>query len=414
MRVKQRRVVITGAGAVSALGLNPDDLYQALLSGKSAVRLMPEWTGELDGTHTVAAAPIELAPAIVKNIPRHYRRSMGTAAVFAALAAQQAVSASGLTEEILRSGRTGCIASSTVGSASGMYESTKAVLEKRFDDLSSCQFFRVVSHSSAFNVANLFGINGVQLSPCSACASALQSVGAAYEQILLGRQDVILAGGSDEVTPMVAGSFRHLYALSENHEMPAQEQSRPFDSRRAGLVCGEGAGMLVIEEYEHAVRRGAPVLAEIYGYATNCTGTQISQSDAASIETCMNLALEDAGVSASGINYISAHATGTVAGDREEAAAIRNVFGSGVPVSSLKGHLGHTLGASGALEMAAVLEMMKHGKVIPTRNLDEPSEDCQGLDLPRTVQDRDPELVLKNCIAFGGVNSSLVFGKTLK
>jgi 3-oxoacyl-[acyl-carrier-protein] synthase II len=408
--MKKRRIVITGAGVVSSLGFSKESLYQSLLDGRSAVRFMPEWQGQIPvGPDSVTAAPVDLPEEMSKSIKRHYRRSMGNAALFATLAAQSAVAESGLTSTELSGGRAGCIISSTLGSSSEVYESTKAVIEKRFNELSSCQFFRIVSHSSAFNVANFFGINGVQLSPCSACASALQSIGLAYEQIRAGRQEVFLAGGSDEVTPIVVSSFRHLYALAESRELAPHEQSRPFDAQRCGLVCGEGAGVLVLEEYEHAMRRKAPILAEICGYATNCTGSQISQSDSASIESCMRLALEDAQISPEEVDYVSAHATSTIAGDREEAAAIRAIFADRVPVSSIKGYLGHTLGASGAIESAAVLEMIRHGVILPNGNLEQVADDCSGLSLPVAPLLRKVRTVLKNCIAFGGVNASLVF-----
>ncbi len=407
--MKKRRIVITGAGVISALGFSREELYQSLLAGKSAVRFMPEWEGQIPlGGDNVTAAPVDLPLEKSKSIKRHYRRSMGNAALFSTLAAQTAVAESGLTAEGLSDGRTGCSISSTIGSSSEVYESTKAVIEKRFNELSACQFFRIVSHSSAFNVANFFGINGVQLSPCSACASSLQSIGLAYEQILSGRQEVFLAGGSDEVTPIVVSSFRHLYALAESNELAPHEQSRPFDAKRCGLVCGEGAGILVVEEYEHALRRKAPILAEIVGYATNCTGSQISQSDSASIECCMRLALADAQLQPDEVDYISAHATSTLAGDREEATAIRAIFADRVPVSSSKGYLGHTLGASGAIEITAVLEMMKHGIILPTANLEQVAEDCAGLNLPLKPLKKKITTVLKNCIAFGGVNASLV------
>ncbi|NLZ63517.1 MAG: beta-ketoacyl-[acyl-carrier-protein] synthase family protein [Lentisphaerae bacterium] len=407
--MNKRRVVITGTGIISALGFSANALYQSLLDGRSAVRAMPEWQGQIPvGPDYVTAAPVELPPEMSKSIKRHYRRSMGNAALFATLAAQTAVAQSGLSAAELSGGRTGCVISSTLGSSSEVYESTKAVIEKRFNELSSCQFFRIVSHSSAFNVANFLGINGVQLSPCSACASSLQSIGLAYEQILAGRQEVFLSGGSDEVTPIVVSSFRHLYALADSRELTPQEQSRPFDARRCGLVCGEGAGIMVLEEYEYARRRNAPILAEIAGYATNCTGSQISQSDSSSIESCMRLALDDAQMSPEEVDYISAHATSTVAGDREEAAAIRAIFADRVPVSSCKGHLGHTLGASGALESAAVLEMIRHGVILPTGNLEQIADDCAGLNLPLAPVQRQIKTVLKNCIAFGGVNASLV------
>ena len=405
------RIVITGAGVTSALGFSRQALFQALLDGRSAIKARPDWSEKMQGNPYAVAASVELPEEDVKAIKRHYRRSMGPAALFAALAAQHAVAETGVTQEELSGGRVGCIASSTLGSATETYSAAMAIVNKTFYDQSSCQFFKIVSHSSAFNVSNMLGINGVQLAPCSACASSLQSVGLAYEQLLLGRQDMVLAGGSDEVTPVVLESFRLLHALGEEPGTPPEQLSRPFDANRCGLVCGEGAAMLAIETHEHALARGARPLAEILGYATVCTGAQISQSDSTSIVRCMKLALDDAGISPQDVDYVSAHATSTVAGDREEALAIRTLFGDSVPVSSLKGQLGHTLGASGALETAVLLETLAHGVLLPNANLTTVADDCQGLNLIREPMECNPEIILKNCIAFGGVNATLVIRK---
>ena len=404
----KRRIVITGAGVTSALGYSRQELFQSLLDGKSAVKERPDWIEKMQTTKVAIASAVELPQEVAKSISRHHRRSMGPAALYATLAAQSALQEAAASPELLSSGRTGCIASSTLGSSSETYEAAAALVNKVFYDLSSCHFFRIVSHSSAFNIANYFGINGIQLAPCSACASSLQSIGLAYEQILLGRQDAFIAGGSDETAPVVIESFRLLHALAEEAGIPIQQLSRPFDANRCGLVCGDGAGMLFIETLEHAESHHAQPLAEIVGYATNCTGAQISQSDHASIERCMRLALDDAGLTPQDIDYVSAHATSTIAGDREEAIAIANVFGGDVPVSSLKGQLGHTLGASGALETAVIIEMMKNGIILPNFNLQTPSEECATLNLPTTPIKKPVKTVLKNCIAFGGVNAALI------
>lgn len=404
----KRRIVITGAGVTSALGYTRQELFQSLLDGKSAVKERPDWIEKMQTTQMAVASAVELPQEVAKSISRHHRRSMGPAALYATLAAQNALKEANASSELLSSGRTGCIASSTLGSSSETYETVAALVNKVFYNLSACHFFRIVSHSSAFNIANYFGINGVQLSPCAACASSLQSIGLAYEQILLGKQDAFIAGGSDETAPVVIESFRLLHALAEEPGVPIQQLSRPFDANRCGLVCGDGAGMLFIETLEHAEARGAQPLAEIVGYATNCTGAQISQSDHVSIERCMHLALEDAGLTPQDIDYVSSHATSTVAGDREEAVAIANVFGGDVPVSSLKGQLGHTLGASGALETAVIIEMMKNGVVLPNFNLETPSEECTALNLPTKPLKKPVRTVLKNCIAFGGVNAALI------
>lgn len=403
--MEKRRAAVTGIGAVSPLGNSVAALYNALKNGRSGIRAMTEWH-DIFGRN-IAGAPVSVDPAEAKKISRKVRRTMGNAALFAGIAAGEAVEQSGLTPEFLSSGRVGCIIGSTVGSASSMTEACIAEYEGRRDDLSACHFFRLMSHSSSFNVADMLGINGPQLATNSACASGLQALGAALELIQLGKVDAVLAGGSDESTPLVASSFQLLYALAEEESPEPEKLSRPFDSERTGLVCGEGAGVLVVEELEHAKRRGAPILFEIVGYATNCSGWHVSHSDEKQIANCMISALADAGINADEVDYVSAHATGTRVGDQAEAAAIRAVLGDRVPVSSLKGHLGHTLGASGAVELAAVAGMMREGVVLPTRNL-ETVDDCSGIMLPRTMLERRVRICLKNSIAFGGVNATLI------
>ena len=402
---EKRRAVVTGIGVASPLGNSSEAMYAALKEGRSGIRPMPMWQEKFG--KTIAAALVTLDETQVKKISRKVRRTMGNAALFSAIAAQEAVENSGFPQEEFTSGRGACVIGSTVGSASSMVEACVAESEGRRDDLSACHFFKLMSHSSSFNVADLFGINGVQLSPCSACASGLQSVGAALELIQLGKADAVVCGGSDETTSLVASSFQLLYALAERETDTPETLSRPFDASREGLVCAEGAGVLMVEEYEHAVRRNAPILFELAGYATNCSGWHVSHSDELQIANCMKAALADAGVAPEEIDYVSAHATGTIVGDKAEAAAIASVLGNKVPVSSLKGHLGHTLGASGALELAAVYGMMRDGIIIPTRNL-ESVTDCSGIWLPDKIIDHKINTFIKNSIAFGGVNASLV------
>ena len=403
--MEKRRAVVTGIGVVSPLGNSSSALYEALKANRSGIRAMTEWKDQFG--KVIAGAPASVDPAEAKRINRKVRRTMGPAALFSGVAALEAVGQSGIDPQLFTSGRVGCVIGSTVGSASSMTEACIAEYEQRRDDLSACHFFRLMSHSSSFNVADMLGINGPQLSTNSACASGLQALGEALELIQLGKVDAVVAGGSDESTPLVASSFQLLYALAEEEVPEPDKLSRPFDADRTGLVCAEGAGILVVEELEHAKKRGAEILFEIAGYATNCSGWHVSHSDEAQIANCMRSALADAGVDPEEVDYVSAHATGTKVGDRAEAAAIRAVLGNNVPVSSLKGHLGHTLGASGALELAAVYGMMRENLILPTRNL-ERVEDCGGILLPRTPLEKELRVCVKNSIAFGGVNASLV------
>ena len=405
---EKRRAAVTGIGVISPLGNTSAGLYEALKADRSGIRAMTEWHDHFG--RNIAGAPVNVDPAAIKKINRKVRRTMGNAALFAGLAANEAVMQSGLDAEIFGTGRVSCVIGSTVGSASSMTEACIAEYENRRDDLSACHFFRLMSHSSSFNVADMLGINGPQLSTNSACASGLQALGMALEMIQMGKADVVIAGGSDESTPLVASSFQLLYALAEEETPEPEKLSRPFDADRTGLVCSEGAGILVVEEYEHAKRRGAEILFEIAGYATNCSGWHVSHSDERQIANCMKTALADAGINADEVDYVSAHATGTKVGDKAEATAIRTVLGDTVPVSSLKGHLGHTLGASGSLELAAVYGMMRDGLVLPTRNLSR-IEDCAGILLPQNAMERTINVFIKNSIAFGGVNASLVCRK---
>jgi len=213
--------------------------------------------------------------------------------------------------------------------------------------LGASEFFQCVSHTVALNVAQYFGMKGVVSATSAACASGLQAVGAAFDQIRLGRQDVVLCGGGEELHETVVGSFDILYAASSKYNDSPSRTPRPFDAARDGLVCGEGAGVIVMESYDHAVKRNANILVEVRGYHTCSNGTHVSQSDDASMVTCMNLALSSGGLSPNDIGYVGAHATGTTQGDAAEARAIAAVFGPEVPVSSLKGNMGHTLGSSG-------------------------------------------------------------------
>ena len=271
------------------------------------------------------------------------------------------------------------------------------------------QFFKCASHTVAMNVAQMLGIRGEVLSPSSACASSMQAIGLGFQLIRAGILDMAFCGGAEEVTSMVIGSFESVFATAPaaRNDNP-ETASRPFDAQRDGLVCGEGAGVIVLESLDSAQVRNAAILGEVAGYNTSAGGSHISQSDAGAIRDGINAALRDAGVAPQDIDYVSAHATGTIQGDASESEALRQVFGGRVPVSSLKGCLGHTMGASGAIELAACLMMMRDGVIYPTRNLEQPAEDCLGLN---HIQQQTPAKIncfIKNCFAFGGINAILV------
>jgi 3-oxoacyl-[acyl-carrier-protein] synthase II len=297
---------------------------------------------------------------------------------------------------------------STTGSPQAITQTYETLLAKNeYEMLGASEFFRCISHTVALNVAQYFGVRGVVSATSAACASGLQAVGAAYDQIRLGRQDVVLCGGAEELHETVVGSFDILYAASSQFNDSPSDTPRPFDARRDGLVVGEGAGVIVVESLEHAASRGAKILAEIVGYHTCNNGIHVSQSDDVSMVNCMATALDCASLAPSQIGYVSAHATGTPQGDSAEARAIGKVFGPDIPVSSLKGNMGHTLGGSGPIELAATIEMMHSSTVYPTHNLVDIDPACAGIGHVQSKISRSFDAFLKNSFAFGGINSAI-------
>ncbi|NOY75572.1 MAG: beta-ketoacyl-[acyl-carrier-protein] synthase family protein [Kiritimatiellaeota bacterium] len=404
--MKERRVVVTGMGCVSPLGYGARRLFDGILDNESAVEKMPEWS-EYDGLHSLLAAPCEIRGE--KDIPRKFRRSMSPMSVMATQAAEEALANAGVSKGEIRDDRCGCVTGSTMGSAKVINQAYELVLpEKDFTTLTSMMFFKCMAHSVSANLASYFSFQGAVMSTSAACASSLQAIGTGYDMIRCARQDIMLCGGAEEIHPTVTGIFDLLYATSVNFNDEPEATPRPFDSRRDGLVCGEGAAILVLEDYARASARNADILCEITGYNTGGSGDHVSQSNSEAMIRCMNGAMRDAGVGPDDIDYLNAHATGTIQGDAAEAAAIGAVFADKVPVSSLKGYIGHTMGASGAMELAASLLMMREGMCLPGRNLEIPGEDCSAIRHLKGIEERDVSRIMKNSFAFGGVNASIV------
>jgi 3-oxoacyl-[acyl-carrier-protein] synthase II len=404
-----KRVVITGLGAVSPFGNGIPALMNGIKEGRSAVRRMEGWEHYI-GLRSLVGAPVEMRDE--KRIPRQKRRSMGRMSIFAAQAADEALADAGISLTGEDPWRIGCVIGSTMGSAKSINDAFETMLpNKDLSNLNSTMFFQCMSHTAAVNVAQYLGLNGTIMAPAAACASALHAIGTGYDLIRLGRQDVLLCGGAEELHPTVTGSFDILFATSTKYNDRPQMTPRPFDRDRDGLVCGEGSGLVVLEDYERAIKRNAKIYAEIRGFSTTANGHHVSQSNKESMVVCMQQALHDAGTQSGEIDYINAHATATIQGDQEEAEAIRHVFGSTVPVSSLKGYIGHTLGASGAIELAASLSMMEQGVIYPTLNLDTVSPECKGIRHVMEPIKKQVRTLLKNGFAFGGINAALVCRK---
>lgn len=404
-----KRVVITGVGLISPLGNDVDSMMNGLSTGKSAVEKMDSWS-KYKGLHSLVGAPAVLENE--KSIPRQKRRSMGRLSMFAAQAAKSAAEDAGLPDELISSDRTGCVVGSTMGSAASITETFELILaENDIAQLPSTKFFQCVSHTAAMNVSQYLGISGTVLAPSAACASGLQALGVGYDLIRCGRQDRVLCGGAEELHPTVTGSFDVLFATSSHHNDEPATTPAPFDKNRDGLVCGEGAGILVLEDMDLAIARGAKIYAEVLGFSTCGSGAHISQSNSDAMIRCLKQALVESGVEASDIDYVSAHATATVHGDVEEAKALAEIFGDSVPVSSLKGHMGHTLGASGAIELIASLAMMERNTIMPTLNLETIDPACEGIQHVMEPLETDVNTIIKNSFAFGGINAALVCRK---
>ncbi len=404
-----RRVAITGVGAVTPLGNSVEAFISGIERGQCATEFIPEWQ-KYKGLRCLVGAPVRMQDELL--IPRQNRRSMGRLSIFAVQAAQQALRDAKILPEELSSSRLGCVIGSTMGSAESIAEAFETILpDNDLAKLTSTKFFQCVSHTAAMNVAQYLGIIGVVMATNAACASALQAIGAGYNLIRLGEQDIMVCGGAEGLHPTVVGSFDVLFAASSGFNQSPKKTPRPFDAKRDGLVCGEGSGIVILEDYEKAKKRKAKIYAEIIGYSTHGNGSHVSESNREAIVLCVEEALQRAAVSPQDIGYINAHATATIQGDKEEAAAIRQIFGDTVPVSSLKGNIGHTLGASGAIELIASLMMMERSVIYPTLNLEEPDKDCQGIKHIMKPLNKEINILLKNCFAFGGINAALVCKK---
>jgi 3-oxoacyl-[acyl-carrier-protein] synthase II len=344
------------------------------------------------------------------DYPRKKTRSMGRVSLLMVRSAELALADAGLLgSPELASGRVGVSCGSSTGSPPAMdVYGRQLFVGRTTSGIGGNEFLQFMSHTAAANVASFFGVRGRLVPTCSACTSGSQGIGYGYEAIKFGLQDWMLTGGAEEFDLMQGAVFDVLFAASTRNAEP-ERTPRPFDVARDGIVVGEGAGCLVLEELEHARARGAAIHAEMVGWATTCDGKHLTQPDPEGMEQVMRLALDTAGIAPEAVGYVNAHATGTETGDIAESRATHAVFGPRTPVSSLKGHIGHTLGASGALEAWLSIEMLREGWFAPTLNLEELDARCALLDYvqgePRA---REVELVMSNNFAFGGINTSLV------
>ncbi|MFO0635071.1 MAG: beta-ketoacyl-ACP synthase [Nannocystaceae bacterium] len=403
-----RRVVVTGMGVASPIGHDAASVASALREGRGGIVRKPEWEA-YKGLWTRLAGEVR---GLQLDYPRKATRTMGRVALLSVWATERALEQAGLSTESLAGLRVGIAHGSTHGSSSSMKGPLERVfIEHTFEGMPSSAYFRFMSHTTAANLAIHFGVRGRVLTTCSACTSGSQGIGYGYEAVRNGHEDVMLCGGAEELHELHAAVFDVMYATSTKYNDEPDRSPRPYDAARDGMVVGEGAGTLVLEELEHALRRGAPILAEIVGFGTNCDGMHATSPSVDGMAGAMVRALADAGLPASAIEYVNGHGTATELGDIAETHATAQVLGPTVPISSTKGFTGHTLGACGAIESIIAILAMREGFLPPTRNLDELDPRCAALDYVRAPRPASPTHVMNNNFAFGGINTSLVFRK---
>lgn len=394
-------------GLVSSLGHSPTELFDSLLENQTAVRRMEGWE-QYVGLKSFVAAPTR--PYDASSIDRTSRRTMSPMSEMGLLATKQALAQAGLTApDSFAHERALLCVGSTIGSPQSFYKFYKKVLEVGGPkgQLGS-SFFKVMNHTVASNIAVDLKFKGAVISPSSACATSTQAIAMGFELMQAGLYDVVIVGGADELDFTSTAIFDIVGAASCGYNDTPDKTARPFDKDRDGLVVSEGAGVLVLETEEHALKRGASPIAEINGGAYLCDGNHMAHPDEVAMASVMRLALTRARLSPNDIDYVNAHATATVVGDIQEIKATHAVFGEKAKVSSLKGHMGHSLAACGAIETIASIEMLKAQKLIGTRNLETPDPELQRVDLIQGIRNARLKRAIVNNFAFGGISASII------
>ena len=401
-----RRVVVTGMGTVSPLGNDVETSFARLKNFENCVQALPELS-EYKGLNTHLGCRTAFTRPAAWT--RKTTRTMGDVAQYALAATEQAVAQAGLVAEDLESGRTGVAYGSCSGSVPPLLDFHSMIQTKEVAGVTSGTYIKLMPQTAACNISVYFRTHGRLMPTGTACTSGSLAIGCAAELIRWGVQDVMIAGGAEEFSPTQVAVFDTLYATSVRNDAPKSTPA-PYDADRDGLVIGDGAATLILEEYEHARARGAAILAEVAGFAETTDGTHVTNPNAETMTGALTGALRDAGLDGSAVGYVSGHGTATKAGDVAETAATRAAFGRAVPISSVKSYTGHTLGACGSLEAAMLVKSLQTGWYPPTLNLRHVDPACAELDYV-TGEGRmlDIEYAMSNNFAFGGVNTSLIF-----
>ena len=409
-----RRVVITGTGLITGLGTGTEKNWQAMLAGKSGAAKITRFdTGKLESNFAA-----EVKDFVVEDhLDRKEARRMDLFCQYALAAGELAVKESGIKADgsagAYPAERVGVIVGSGIGGLASLENSVATGNEKGYHRLSPFFILQIITNMAPGRISMRYGFKGPNWSPVSACSTSANAIGEAWKLIRGGDIDACVAGGSEAtITPTGIGGFEAMRALSSRNDAP-EKASRPFDLNRDGFVMGEGAGIIVLEEYEAAKKRGATILAELVGYATNADAyheTQPAPGGEGAVR-CMKLALASAGLKATDVGYINAHGTSTAFNDRNETAAIKSVFGEHAKklmVSSTKSMTGHTLGASGGVEAIVCALALKRGVIPPTINYETPDPDCDLDIVPNKAREVRVDVAMSNSFGFGGTNAVLV------
>ena len=402
-----KRVVVTGIGGITPLGHDWAQIESRLRVFRNAARRMPEWD-YFDALNSRLGCPVD--DFKLPDWPRRHLRSMGRVAQLAVAASERALHDAGLHGDAdIADGRMGVAYGSSGGSIEPVRVMGRMLETGSMQGVTATSYIQMMAHTTAVNVGVFFGLKGRIIPTSSACTSGSQAIGFGFEAIQQGKQQLMLCGGAEELSGPGVAVFDTLFATSTRNDEP-QLTPRPFDRARDGLVVGEGATTLVLEEYEHAKARGARIYAEIVGFGCNSDGNHITQPTSETMAAAMRLALNDAQLAPEAIGYVSAHGTATDRGDVAESHATADVLGARVPISSMKSYVGHTLGACGALESWWAIEMMRGGWFAPTINLTDIDPACAELDyIVGGGREIDTPYVMNNNFAFGGINTSLIF-----
>lgn len=402
-----RRVVVTGMGIASPLGSTVKSAFDRLKKYENCIE---HWDrlDEYERLNTSLGSFVS-GFEVPEHFTRKVRRTMGNVSLMATVTAEEALRDAGLLgDDIVANGRTGVSYGSSTGSLDAVLDFYSMCIDKEVKLLNSGSYIKMMPQTAAVNISLYFKTHGRLIPTSTACTSGAMGIGYAYEAIKDGYADVMISGGAEEIHPTQVGVFDTLYATSSKNDTPKLTPS-PFDKDRDGLVIGEGAGTLILEEYERAKSRGAKIYAEIAGFATNTDGTHITNPNKDMMAEVMRQSLNNAGISVNEIGYVNAHGTGTINGDIAESLATEIIFGKKIPISSIKSYTGHTLGACGAIETILSIEMMNNRWFAPTLNLNNVDENCGQLDyIMKEGRIIDTEYVMTNNFAFGGINTSII------